>query len=187
VERASETVDVRLERDGVALRPWEAADADVLATRLNGDRAITEFLDRIPQPYTRDDALAYIRHCAEAWRTGSNSNFAILVEDISGPVGSVGIRWKHDAVAEIGYWLAESARGRGVTTTAARLVSRWAFDVDPELARLQLRADATNAASNRVAEKAGFIREGVLRSANYNSRLERRVDWVVWSLLRDEL
>jgi ribosomal-protein-alanine N-acetyltransferase len=52
---------------------------------------------------------------------------------------------------------------------------------------LQLRADVRNAASNRVAEKAGFTREGVLRSSRRNVRLGRRVDFVMWSLLRAEL
>jgi RimJ/RimL family protein N-acetyltransferase len=45
----------------------------------------------------------------------------------------------------------------------------------------------TNAASNRVAEKAGFTREGVLRSQRFNARLGRRVDFAIWSLLRAEV
>jgi RimJ/RimL family protein N-acetyltransferase len=177
--------------DGVVtLRAWSVDDADVLAARIDGDAAITTFLDLIPQPYTREDALAYLAQCEESWRTGANSNFALLVDGIAGPVGSVGVHWQYkiaDGVAEIGYWTAEGARGRGATTAAVRLVSRWAFDAQPALARLQLRADADNVASNRVAEKAGFTREGVLRSARWNGRLGRRVDFVMWSLLREEL
>jgi RimJ/RimL family protein N-acetyltransferase len=55
------------------------------------------------------------------------------------------------------------------------------------LQRLQLRAAVENHASNRVAEKAGFTREGVLRSQRFNARIGRRVDFVMWSLLREEL
>jgi RimJ/RimL family protein N-acetyltransferase len=183
----TEAAQIQLGDGDVTLRPWVESDADVLAERLNGDPAVTEFLDLIPQPYTRDDALAYIRHCADAWQSGENSNFAILVDGVPGPVGSIGVRWSGDGVAEIGYWMAEIARGRGATTAATRVVARWAFETRPELARLQLHADASNAASNRVAEKAGFTREGVLRSIRFNARLGRRVDWVVWSLLRSEL
>jgi len=173
----------------VTLRAWHVTDADALATRIDGDDAIATFLDQIPQPYTRDDALAYLMHCAEAWRTGALSSFAIVVDSIDGPVGSVGLHWEKidDGVAEIGYWAAEAARGRGATTEAVRLAARWGFEAEPALARLQLRADAENAASNRVAEKAGFVREGVLRSVRWNQRLLRRVDYVMWSLLRDEL
>jgi RimJ/RimL family protein N-acetyltransferase len=53
--------------------------------------------------------------------------------------------------------------------------------------RLQLRADERNVPSQRVAEKAGFTREGVLRSAHFNARLDRRVDFVMFSLLPSEL
>jgi [ribosomal protein S5]-alanine N-acetyltransferase len=83
--------------------------------------------------------------------------------------------------------VAEEARGRGVATAATRLAAEWAFEADPALARLQLRADVENVASNRVAEKAGFTREGVLRAQRFNARLGRRTDFVMWSLLRGEL
>jgi RimJ/RimL family protein N-acetyltransferase len=87
----------------------------------------------------------------------------------------------------VGYWVGADARGRGVATTATRLAGNWAFEAVPELARLQLRAAVENVASNRVAEKAGFTREGVLRAQRFNPRLGRRVDFVMWSLLREEL
>jgi RimJ/RimL family protein N-acetyltransferase len=92
-----------------------------------------------------------------------------------------------EGCAEVGYWVAADARGRGIATAATRAAARWAFDTVPELARLQLRADVENPASNRVAEKAGFTREGILRAQRYNARLGRRTDFVMWSLLRDEL
>jgi RimJ/RimL family protein N-acetyltransferase len=174
----------------VALRPWRLADAGILARRIDGDPVITEFLDQVPQPYTRENAVTYLRSCEEGWRSGDSSNFAILVDDVEGPVGSLGLHWKghiDEGVAEVGYWLAEEARGRGVTTVAVRLASLWAFAAEPRLERLQLRADVENGASNRVAEKAGFSREGVLRSAHWNPRSRRRVDWTMWSLLRSEL
>jgi RimJ/RimL family protein N-acetyltransferase len=101
----------------------------------------------------------------------------------------MGIRWDdlNEGVAEVGYWVAATVRGRGVATAALGLIARWAFAAAPELARLQLRADVTNAASNRVAAKAGFTREGVLRSQRFNARLGRRVDFAIWSLLRAEV
>jgi RimJ/RimL family protein N-acetyltransferase len=53
--------------------------------------------------------------------------------------------------------------------------------------RLQLRADAENEPSQRVAERVGFTREGIQRSARYNPRLERRMNFVVFSLLPGEI
>ncbi len=179
--------DPPLRNELVALRPWRADDAAALVAELN-EPEIATFLDRIPKPYTLGDAHWYLDSTLLSWRDGSSSNFAICLAGSDVPVGSIGVRWNEfDAgTAEVGYWTAARVRGRGVATSALELVSRWAFEAAPELARLQLRADVRNIASNRVAEKAGFTREGVLRSERFNSRLGRRVDFAMWSLLRDE-
>jgi RimJ/RimL family protein N-acetyltransferase len=173
--------------DGVVtVRPWgEPGDAEAIVAACN-DRAIAEFLDAIPQPYTRSDAETYLEMCGVGWRDGTMTNFAIVVDDQA--VGSIGVRWiePDQGVAEVGYWVAPEARGRRVCTRALKLVSGWVL-ARPGTARLQLRADEENVASNRVAENAGFTREGVLRSSHYNPRLDRRVDFVMYSLLPGEL
>jgi RimJ/RimL family protein N-acetyltransferase len=173
----------------VTLRPWNEGDVDAIVLRIN-DLQVATFLDLVPQPYTAQDAFEWFAISAEGWRTGTSATFGIHVDGIDGAVGGVGVRFLADldeGGAEVGYWVGAEARGRGIATTATRAVARWAFEAVPGLARLQLRADIDNVASNRVAEKAGFTREGVLRSQRFNSRLGRRVDFVMWSLLRDEL
>ena len=172
----------------MTLRPWDEDDAEALVRRIN-DPAVAEFMDRVPQPYGLADALEYIHGAREGWLSGESTNFAILVDGSDGPIGSIGVRWteRADGIAEVGYWVAAEERGRGVATTATRSVARWAFEVALDLERLQLRADVLNAASNRVAEKAGFTREGVLRSSRLHERLQRRIDFVMWSLLRSEV
>ncbi len=186
------TMDVRppdspLSDGVVSLRPWgEEGDVEAIAAACN-DRAITEFLDQIPSPYTLEDAQAYVEGSRRAWRDGSMTNFAITEGGIA--VGSIGVRWLDgvdEGVAEVGYWVAPQVRGRGLCTRALRLVSDWVLR-DCGVARLQLRADEENVASKRVAEGAGFTREGVLRSSRYNARLDRRVDFVMYSLLPGEL
>ncbi|HEY7707118.1 MAG TPA: GNAT family N-acetyltransferase [Gaiellaceae bacterium] len=172
--------------DGVVtLRPWgEQGDVERIVDACN-DPAIAEFLDLIPQPYTPSDAVTYIEACRNGWLDGSVTNFAIVVD--AAAVGSLGVRQTEEpGVAEIGYWVAAAARGQGVCTRAVRLVSRWLLE-DRELARVQLRADEENVPSKRVAENAGFTREGVLRSSHYNRRRDRRVDFVMYSLLPGEL
>jgi RimJ/RimL family protein N-acetyltransferase len=171
----------------VTLRPWgEPGDVEAITAACN-DRAIAEFLDQIPSPYTEKDARAYIELCQAGWRRGTMTNFAIVEGGI--PVGSLGVRWLDgldEGTAEVGYWMAPGARGRGACTRAVRLVSRWVLE-DGGASRLQLRAAEENVASNKVAQKAGFKREGVLRSSRYNARLGRRVDFVMYSLLPDEI
>jgi RimJ/RimL family protein N-acetyltransferase len=167
--------------DGVVtLRPWRREDSQSLVECLDGDPEITIWLDQVPQPYTRADALAYIGGIGE-------SAFAVT-DAVSGRIlGSIGVRFSETGdVGEIGYWMRSDARGRGVMTRALRLAASWAF-ADGGAARVQLRADVENAASRRVAEKAGFQLEGVLRSAHWNARLGRRQDWAMYSLLPSEV
>jgi RimJ/RimL family protein N-acetyltransferase len=172
----------------VTLRQWgEPGDVEAITAACN-DRAIAEFLDQLPSPYTEADARAYIRLCREGWGDGTLTNFAITDAETGDVAGSVGVRWvdPEQGVAEVGYWVAPEARGRGVCTRAVRLVSRWVI-AEQGAERLQLRADELNGASRKVAVNAGFTEEGVLRSSRYNPRLGRRVDFVMYSLLPGEL
>jgi RimJ/RimL family protein N-acetyltransferase len=170
--------------DGVlTLRPWNEADAPELAACIDGDEEISRWLDQIPQPYGLENALAYIRGT-----TGNERETRFAVTEAAGGrvLGSVGATWSEARdVAEIGYWLRAEARGRGVTTAAVRLIVEWALAAGA--ARVQLRAAVGNDASRRVAEKAGFRLDGILRSAYLNPRLGRRVDWAMYSLLPGEL
>jgi RimJ/RimL family protein N-acetyltransferase len=178
-----------IEAGDVVLRPWSSADVDAIVRRI-GDPEIAAFLDQIPQPYTEADARSWFAITAGAWRDGTMATFGVHADGFEGAVGGIGIRFFEgldDGCAEVGYWVGADARGRGVATQATRAVAEWVFAAVPSLARLQLRADAENVASNRVAEKAGFTREGVLRASRWNDRLGRRSDFVMWSLLREEV
>jgi RimJ/RimL family protein N-acetyltransferase len=99
-------------------------------------------------------------------------------------LGSIGVRYLDGGIGEVGYWVKREARGRGVATRALGLVARWAL-VDKGLGRFQLRADIENEPSQRVAEKAGFVREGVLRSSLVHKG-ERR-DVIMYSLVPEDL
>lgn len=175
--------------DGVVtLRLWgEDGDVEAITAACN-DPAIAEFLDLIPAPYTPDDARAYIAICREGWADGTLTNFAIASAETGAALGSIGIRWLEpdQGVAEVGYWMAPGARANGLCTRAVRLVSRWVLE-DCGVERLQLRADEVNPASRKVAEKAGFTQEGILRSSRFNPRQGRRVNFVMYSLLPGEL
>jgi ribosomal-protein-alanine N-acetyltransferase len=162
--------------DGVvALRSWTAADAPAIVDCIVGDTEMAGWLDRLPQPYTLADAEFYIAMEGE-------EKFAVTASGGGRVLGSIGLRWdREEATAEIGYWLRADARGNGYMTRAVRLIARHALASGAD--RVQLRADPENVASCRVAEKAGFTREGVLRSAHWNPRLRRRQDWAMYSLL----
>lgn len=101
----------------------------------------------------------------------------------AGVGGINAITWVH-RVGQLGYWVAPEARQRGVATRSVRLLSRWALG-SLRLARVEIRVDVENAASQQVAEAGGFTREGVLRS-RAESR-GRRWDEVMYSLLPPDL
>jgi [ribosomal protein S5]-alanine N-acetyltransferase len=172
----------------VMLRLWRADDAPAVAAAIDGDPEIAGWLDQVPQPYGLDDAHEYIAACRRGWEERTAANFAVVGAVDGKLLGSLGLRFADlpTGVAEAGYWVARDARGRGVASHALRLAARWLLD-QGGIDRLQLRADALNVPSQRVAEKAGFTREGVLRSLHYNARLGRRVDFVMFSLLPGEL
>jgi RimJ/RimL family protein N-acetyltransferase len=101
-------------------------------------------------------------------------------------VGSIGIGVNvHKYRGRIGYWVAAPARGQGVCTRALRLLARWALE-ELRLQRLDLITDPDNLPSQRVAEKVGFRREGVLR-AHLRHPDGRIRDSVLFSLLPGEL
>jgi RimJ/RimL family protein N-acetyltransferase len=171
--------------DGVvALRLWRADDAAALVDALDGDDQIARWLDSIPQPYTYADAHAWLSQTVHSWAEGNACPFAVVDAETGRLLGGIGIRWTDPVIqtGEVGYWAREDVRGRGLTTRALSLVTDWAL-VAVGCERVVVRADTENVPSQRVAERAGFVREGVERSARFSARQGRRVDFVVYSRL----
>ena len=162
------------------MRNWDERDVPDLVAACN-DPEIAYWIPVIPRPYTESDAVSFIR--GEA-RPEIAHSFAITSEGIL--VGAIGMSLNtHKYRGHVGYWVAAPARGRGICTRALRLVARWGLD-DVELQRLELITDPDNRASQRVAEKVGFRREGVLR-AHLRHPDGRIRDSVMFSLLPGEL
>jgi RimJ/RimL family protein N-acetyltransferase len=126
----------------------------------------------------------YLARYRELSHTGGGAAFAIC--DYAGGecFGLLTFELRDAGRAELGYWLLPEGRGRGRATRALRLLSRWALS-QAGVARLELSTSPENAASQRVAERSGFRREGVLRS--YHVVDDRREDAVLFSLLPGEL
>lgn len=110
------------------------------------------------------DASNWISQQPEARKTGTA--FEFLVCDTSGElVGVCGVNQINQdyRYGNLGYWVRSSRAGQGMATLAARQVADWAFN-NTELERLEIVVATGNTASQRVAEKLGSVREGVLRS-----------------------
>jgi RimJ/RimL family protein N-acetyltransferase len=166
----------------VVLRAWRMEDAPAVAEACR-DAEIARWLAFVPQPYTSDDARRYIQECIEA--SDDRRPFAITDAETGAVIGSIDLRITRLGAGHIGYWMAADARGRGLGTAALRTLTRWAIE-ELGVGRVELVTDPDNIASQRVAEKAGFQREGVLR-ALLPTRDGPRRDGVMFSLLPAEL
>jgi RimJ/RimL family protein N-acetyltransferase len=146
-----------------AVRSWELHDLDALVRHANNLNVSRQLRDRFPHPYTRSAGRAFLEHVVPLRPV---TNFAIEVD--GSPAGGIGFALGNDVErfsAEIGYWLGEAFWGRGITTEALTLVTDYAFR-RMSLLRLFALPFADNVASVRVLEKAGYEREGLLRSAS---------------------
>jgi len=176
--------DPPLHDDHVRLRPWVAADVDrsLVATR---DRLITRFT-RVPADQTVEDVRLFYAGQDPARLAGEALQLAISdvgADELLGTIALLRFDWPNRR-CEIGYWVASWARGRGVAARAVDLLAPWSLRT-LGLARLTLTADVENVASQRVAERCGFRREGVLRA--YEQAHGSTRDLVVYSLLPSDL
>jgi RimJ/RimL family protein N-acetyltransferase len=142
------------------VRSWRMGDAEAIARHANNRKIWMNLRDAFPHPYTPQDArefIASLRH-----RT-PETTFAIAVNGEA--AGSVGFVLRQDVErvsAEIGYWLAEPFWGRGIATDALAAITNHAIATHA-LTRIYALPFASNAASCRVLEKAGYVLEGRLR------------------------
>lgn len=156
---ALEFPDPELADGGVTLRRFEDGDAAWIAATC-ADPETARWLQRLPSPYTEESARAYVEYARLSWSTATSAPFAICDESRAG-LGAIELHLGERP--SVGYWLNPDARGRGVATTALRLVCGWAFE-ELSLDRLLLTTHPDNVASQRVAERAGFTRAGVVET-----------------------
>lgn len=169
-----------LDLGDLRLRPWRDADASALCAACQ-DPEIARWVS-IPQPYRLSDARATIAESRALWQEGSAS-FAIVDAVTDKLQGSV-VRFGPDGhQATLGCWVARSARGQGIGTRALRAVADWTL-VTTTAIRLEVFIMVGNFASERMVVRAGFQREGVLRS--WDLLRGEPVDCVAYSRLRDD-
>lgn len=168
----------------IRLRRFRANDAPWVAVACNRPE-MARFVPVLPSPYTDEDASRFVAYAEQAWDGGGSAPFAI--ESVEGdPVGAVEVHLSvtDRGLAGVGYWLRPEGRGRGAATDAVKLVSEWAFR-DLAIERMSLITDPENLPSQRVAERVGFRREGVLRA--WHPTPQGRRDSVMFSLLPGDL
>jgi RimJ/RimL family protein N-acetyltransferase len=176
--------DPSLTDGAVLLRAPIEADVPAIADACQ-DPDIQHFTF-VPAPYTTDHAREWVGGARRAREAGETLNLVIVDVDDGGLCGTVALLrpdWAHRTV-EIGYWIAPWARRNGAASRATGLLARWAI-ADLDFARVCAEIDVENLPSQGVAERAGFTREGVLRSVVEVK--DRRWSLVAYSLIAEDL
>ncbi len=175
---------VRLREREVELSPLMAGDARGLFAVVDADRArLGRWLPWVEDTRSERDSARFIADASEERRRRRSLVLGLRVRgELVGTLGLHGVEWC-DRSAEVGYWIAARAEGRGYVTRAARALLRFAFE-GADLNRIVLRCAVGNDRSRRVAERLGFREEGLMREAHHVGG--RFLDQHLYALLRRE-
>ena len=171
----------------LTLRPFRRRDSDALfEAAIASLPELNQWLPWAHLNYSRPDAVAFVRDSGAAWQEGRAYDFAIRrPEWPERHVGNVSVWFtsRQARVGEIGYWVRTDETGKGVCTEAVARALEVAFD-ELQMHRVTLRIAVGNRGSERVAEKLGFSREGLLREEVLVNRVW--MDHSLWGLLEHE-
>ncbi len=167
----------------VHLRPWRDDDLD-LVQAMSTDPYVPS-IGTVPAPYTTAEGRAYIarQHARLADGAGYSVVFTRTGDGVAVGSGGVWLAERPYGRAAVGYGLDPRHRGHGYATDALRALTALAWRL-PDLHRLQLLVEPWNTGSIRVAERAGFSREGLLRS--WTEISGRRCDLLMFARLRTD-
>lgn len=169
------------------LRPFRRRDVEALIAAVGSSlEELEQWLPWVHSRYGRADALRFIRDSAAAWVEGRAYDFAIRRPESPGRhVGNISI-WptsRRERAGEVGYWISSSETGKGIATEAATSVLTVGFE-EMALHRVTMRIAVGNAASERVAQKLGFVHEGLLRKEVMVGG--KWLDHTLWAMLEEE-
>ncbi len=180
-------VPARITTDRFVLRRFNRRDVDSLAEAVRASLPeLSRWLPWAHPGYRREDAASFVRESNQAWREGRAYDFTIRdPRDPGRHLGNASI-WHTSRIArsgEIGYWVRSDETSRGIATEVTAALIDVAFDT-MGLHKVVLRIAVGNRASERIAEKLGFHRDGVLREELLIGG--RWVDHTLYSLLAHE-
>jgi RimJ/RimL family protein N-acetyltransferase len=166
-------------RGEIRLEPLGERHLDGIAA-LVADPDVLRFT-RVPEPAPPGFAREWLARYEGETGDGTRAGFAGVDDDGAFLGLALAPDIDHEArQLELGYIVAPAARGRGVAGAMLRELTRWAF-AEAGALRAYLLIDTDNAASQRVAERCGYVLEGVLRSVHLKQ--DRRSDQMIWSRL----
>jgi ribosomal-protein-alanine N-acetyltransferase len=169
---------------GFELRAWAADDIPDLVSAWE-DPEMHRWMPEEADPFGVDEAIAFVEAAARGLAEGTALALAICDARTKRAIGSVTFHVWGPRHWNIGYWVSPRNRNRGLATAAVSKLSRWAFSSRPSLQRISLYTLPGNAGSQKVADRAGFVFEGLLR--RWADVGGQQWDWAMYSLTRDDV
>lgn len=152
----------------ILIRPYRLDDADAVhKAALESIADLAPWMPWAHSEYSIEESRAWLELQVPAFSRGTTFEFAIVTETDE-LLGGCGLNQfdRMNRRANLGYWVRSGAARRGVATTAVRTLRDWGF-ANTDLERIEIVMAVGNIASRRVAEKAGAVHEGILRSRLY--------------------
>ncbi len=171
----------------IAIRPYQPGDAILIYEAAHESIAdIYPWMPWCHPGYTLEESEKWLETCLSEREAKRAFDFAIYEESTHQFLGAVAINQLHPGhqFANLGYWVRSSCTGHGIAVAAVRLCAQFGFD-ELKLRRLEILTAAGNVRSQRVAEKAGATREGVLRQRLNISGVWH--DAIMFSLIPEDL
>lgn len=168
----------------VRLTSLVASDADALVECF-ADADLRRWLP-LPNPYTREVAETWCTETSEELRASGRGLVVAIRSSSTELVGSLDAKrvdWRARTL-ELSYWTAPAHRRQGIMTASVRTLATW-FITTLAFQRVELRIAPENAASQAVADRSGFTREGTARNAGFTDA--GRTDLVIHSLIPEDL
>ena len=141
------------------LRPWQMEDAPAVARFANNKEIARNLRDVFPHPYTLADAQAYVESCVH---TPEERQICRAIVAGGQAIGSIGLFVGEDVYgrsAELGYWLKDGETGKGYISEILPHIEKTFFSAG--LHRLVIECETDNIASAAVAERNGYVFEGI--------------------------
>lgn len=126
---------------------------------LLNNKNVTDWLYKMPVPYTKSDAKDWIKYCRK--NRDRDDNFLFAIESENELIGGIGLHKRAVHCYETGYWIGEQYWGKGYATEALNKALDFAFN-ELKIVRVEAFVFEGNSASERVLEKCGFKKEGLL-------------------------
>jgi len=169
---------------GLEMRQLEGADAEAVFAAADRNRDyLREWLPWVDHTHSAEDTRRFIESKWEQLEAREGPTAGIWLDgEVVGTIGCHPIDWVNRSCA-LGYWIDAAHQGKGVITRCTAALTEYLFR-EMELHRVTILCGTGNARSCAVPQRLGFVREGVLRDAQWVN--DRWLDLAVWSMLAHE-